>query len=100
MSMQAFHIRVRICMCMYIYILLFFSKELWPVMDKWIKYRKGHANIAYTPDIIIASILRLIGELSVLIKCLLLLITYYICGRISVIMRISVIAVADQTLPQ
>ena len=46
--------------------LLFSSKELWPVMDKWIKYRKGHANIAYTPDIIIASILRLIGELSVL----------------------------------
>ncbi|KAG8512355.1 Little elongation complex subunit 1, partial [Galemys pyrenaicus] len=37
------------------------SKELWPIMDKWIKYRKGHANIAYTPDIIIASILRLIG---------------------------------------
>lgn len=33
-------------------------------MDKWIKYRKGHANIAYIPDIIIASILRLIGELS------------------------------------
>ncbi|KAM9103852.1 little elongation complex subunit 1 isoform 2-T2 [Megaptera novaeangliae] len=40
------------------------SKELWPVMDKWIKYRKGHANIAYTPDIIIASILRLIGRLG------------------------------------
>lgn len=33
-------------------------------MDKWIKYRKGHANIAYTPDIIVASVLRLIGELS------------------------------------
>ncbi|XP_016067927.1 PREDICTED: little elongation complex subunit 1 [Miniopterus natalensis] len=40
------------------------SKELWPVMDKWIKYRKGHANIAYIPDIIIASILRLIGRLG------------------------------------
>ncbi|XP_045855418.1 little elongation complex subunit 1 isoform X2 [Meles meles] len=40
------------------------SKELWPVMDKWIKYRKGHANVAYTPDIIIASILRLIGRLG------------------------------------
>ncbi|XP_060047118.1 little elongation complex subunit 1 isoform X2 [Erinaceus europaeus] len=40
------------------------SKELWPVMDKWIKYRKGHANIAYTPDIIVASILRLIGRLG------------------------------------
>lgn len=31
-------------------------------MDKWVKYRKGHTNVAYTPDIIIASILRLIGE--------------------------------------
>ncbi|KAK2496099.1 hypothetical protein MC885_019530 [Smutsia gigantea] len=40
------------------------SKELWPVMDKWIKYRKGHANITYTPDIIIASVLRLIGRLG------------------------------------
>ncbi|XP_029420114.1 little elongation complex subunit 1, partial [Nannospalax galili] len=40
------------------------SKELWPVMDKWIKYRKGHANIAYTPDVIVASILRLIGRLG------------------------------------
>ncbi|XP_048224300.1 little elongation complex subunit 1 [Perognathus longimembris pacificus] len=40
------------------------SKELWPVMDKWIKYRKGHTNIAFTPDVIIASILRLIGRLG------------------------------------
>ncbi|XP_037654757.1 little elongation complex subunit 1 isoform X4 [Choloepus didactylus] len=40
------------------------SKELWPVMDKWIKYRKGHADIACTPDIIIASTLRLIGRLG------------------------------------
>lgn len=40
------------------------SKELWPVMDKWIKYRKGHANIAYTPDVIVASVLRLIGRLG------------------------------------
>lgn len=32
------------------------------MMDKWVKYRKGHTNVAYTPDIIIASILRLIGE--------------------------------------
>lgn len=38
------------------------SKELWPVMDKWIKYRKGHSNIAYTPDVIVASVLRLIGK--------------------------------------
>lgn len=49
------------------FVLLFSSKELWPVMDKWIKYRKGHSNVAYTPDVIIASILRLIGELSVLL---------------------------------
>ncbi|XP_006901365.1 PREDICTED: uncharacterized protein KIAA0947 homolog [Elephantulus edwardii] len=40
------------------------SKELWPVMDKWIKYRKGHENITYTPDVIIASVLRLIGRLG------------------------------------
>lgn len=31
-------------------------------MDKWIKYRKGHSNIAYTPDVIVASVLRLIGK--------------------------------------
>ncbi|XP_068932968.1 little elongation complex subunit 1 [Petaurus breviceps papuanus] len=40
------------------------SKELWPVMDKWIKHRKGHLNIEYTPDIIVALILRLIGRLG------------------------------------
>ncbi|XP_058162424.1 little elongation complex subunit 1 [Dasypus novemcinctus] len=40
------------------------SKELWPLMDKWIKYRKGYADIACTPDIIIASTLRLIGRLG------------------------------------
>ncbi|KAL6051100.1 hypothetical protein STEG23_024607, partial [Scotinomys teguina] len=40
------------------------SKELWPVMDKWIKYRKGHSNIAHTPDVIVASVLRLIGRLG------------------------------------
>ena len=43
-------------------VMLFSSKELWPVMDKWIKYRKGHSNIAYTPDVIVASVLRLIGK--------------------------------------
>ncbi|XP_021064124.1 little elongation complex subunit 1 [Mus pahari] len=40
------------------------SKELWPLMDKWVKYRKGHSNIAYTPDVIVASVLRLIGRLG------------------------------------
>lgn len=53
--------------------LWFSSKELWPVMDKWIKYRKGHANIAHTPDVIIASVLRLIGELSLVLNFSLLL---------------------------
>lgn len=42
-------------------------------MDKWIKYRKGHANVAYTPDIIVASVLRLIGELSLVLNLFLLL---------------------------
>ena len=42
-------------------------------MDKWIKYRKGHANIAYTPDSIIASVLRLIGELFLVLDLFLLL---------------------------
>lgn len=56
-----------------LYLFLFCSKELWPVMDKWIKYRKGHANVAYTPDIIVASVLRLIGELSLVLNLFLLL---------------------------
>lgn len=60
-------------------------------MDKWIKYRKGHANIAYTPDIIIASILRLIGELSVLWNVSLLLIMSWWENK-------SVIIDANQTL--
>lgn len=66
------HTSICVHTCIYL-LLLFCSKELWPVMDKWIKYRKGHANIAYTPDIIIASILRLIGELSVVLNLFLLL---------------------------
>uniref|UniRef100_K7G7C7 Interactor of little elongation complex ELL subunit 1 n=1 Tax=Pelodiscus sinensis TaxID=13735 RepID=K7G7C7_PELSI len=40
------------------------SKELWPVMDKWVKHRKGHETIPPTPDIIVASTLRLIGRLG------------------------------------
>ncbi|XP_030065507.1 little elongation complex subunit 1 isoform X2 [Microcaecilia unicolor] len=40
------------------------SKELWPIMDKWVKHRKGHTNIASTPHIIVAAVLRLIGRLS------------------------------------
>lgn len=45
------------------------------MMDKWIKHRKGHANIAYIPDVIIASILRLIGEPSLLLNCVVRLVT-------------------------
>nr|XP_033785640.1 little elongation complex subunit 1 isoform X2 [Geotrypetes seraphini] len=40
------------------------SKELWPIMDKWVKHRKEHTNIASTPNIIVAAVLRLIGRLS------------------------------------
>uniref|UniRef100_A0A8D0HAQ4 Little elongation complex subunit 1 C-terminal domain-containing protein n=1 Tax=Sphenodon punctatus TaxID=8508 RepID=A0A8D0HAQ4_SPHPU len=40
------------------------SKELWPIMDKWVKHRKGHANVSSTPDTIVASTLRLIGQLG------------------------------------
>lgn len=56
-----------------LYLFLFCSKELWPVMDRWIKYRKGHRNIASTPDTIVASVLRLIGELSPVLNLFLLL---------------------------
>ncbi|CAM4513876.1 unnamed protein product [Caretta caretta] len=40
------------------------SKELWPVMDQWVKHRKGHETVPPTPDIIVASTLRLIGRLG------------------------------------
>ncbi|XP_038626426.1 little elongation complex subunit 1 [Tachyglossus aculeatus] len=40
------------------------SKELWPVMDTWIRHRKGNTNTTCPPDIIVASILRLIGRLG------------------------------------
>lgn len=65
------HTFIHIHTCLYL--LLSCSKELWPVMDRWIKYRKGHPNIAYTPDIIVASVLRLIGELSLVLNLFLLL---------------------------
>lgn len=38
------------------------SKELWPIMDKWIKNRVGNANSSSPSDIIVATVLRLIGE--------------------------------------
>ncbi|XP_028909528.2 little elongation complex subunit 1 isoform X2 [Ornithorhynchus anatinus] len=40
------------------------SKELWPVMDTWIRHRKGNTNTTCPPDVIVASILRLIGRLG------------------------------------
>ncbi|XP_069469814.1 little elongation complex subunit 1 [Ambystoma mexicanum] len=40
------------------------SKELWPVMDKWVKHRKGHMKVVVISDIIVATALRLVGRLS------------------------------------
>ncbi|XP_028593899.2 little elongation complex subunit 1 isoform X1 [Podarcis muralis] len=40
------------------------SKELWPIMDKWIKNRKGNGNVSSPSDIIVATVLRLIGRLG------------------------------------
>ncbi|XP_066482274.1 little elongation complex subunit 1 isoform X2 [Tiliqua scincoides] len=40
------------------------SKELWPIMDKWIKNRVGNGNSSSPSDIIVATVLRLIGRLG------------------------------------
>ncbi|XP_074843985.1 little elongation complex subunit 1 isoform X2 [Carettochelys insculpta] len=40
------------------------SKELWPVMDKWVRHRKGKETVPPTSDIIVASTFRLIGRLG------------------------------------
>ncbi|XP_053100457.1 little elongation complex subunit 1 isoform X2 [Hemicordylus capensis] len=40
------------------------SKELWPIMDKWIKNRTGNGNTSSPSDIIVATVLRLIGRLG------------------------------------
>ncbi|XP_015282571.1 PREDICTED: little elongation complex subunit 1 [Gekko japonicus] len=40
------------------------SKELWPIMDKWIKSRQGGGNASSPSDVIVATVLRLIGRLS------------------------------------
>ncbi|ETE64194.1 hypothetical protein L345_10037, partial [Ophiophagus hannah] len=37
-------------------------KELWPIMDNWIKNRTGNGSISSSSNIIIATVLRLIGE--------------------------------------
>ncbi|KAG8442583.1 hypothetical protein GDO86_011392 [Hymenochirus boettgeri] len=40
------------------------SKELWPILDKWVKRKKGNVNVSFIADIIIAAVLRLLGFLS------------------------------------
>ncbi|XP_072009014.1 little elongation complex subunit 1 isoform X2 [Engystomops pustulosus] len=39
------------------------SKELWPILDKWVKRKKGNLTIQFIPDVIVATVLRLIGHL-------------------------------------
>ncbi|XP_053323814.1 little elongation complex subunit 1 [Spea bombifrons] len=39
------------------------SKELWPILDKWIKHKKGNVNVQFVPDITVATVLRLLGRL-------------------------------------
>ncbi|KAM9315519.1 uncharacterized protein PAF06_006483 [Gastrophryne carolinensis] len=39
------------------------SKELWPILDKWVKRKKGNPNVTFVPDVIVAAVLRLIGRL-------------------------------------
>ncbi|XP_075682948.1 little elongation complex subunit 1 [Rhinoderma darwinii] len=39
------------------------SKELWPILDKWVKRKKGNLTLPLVPDIIVATVLRLIGHL-------------------------------------
>ncbi|KAM3929737.1 little elongation complex subunit 1 isoform 2-T4 [Leptodactylus fuscus] len=39
------------------------SKELWPILDKWVKRKKGNLTLQFIPDIIVATVLRLIGHL-------------------------------------
>ncbi|XP_042318484.1 little elongation complex subunit 1 isoform X2 [Sceloporus undulatus] len=40
------------------------SKELWPIMDKWMKNRKGSGSVSSPSDLIVATVLRLIGRLG------------------------------------
>ncbi|XP_064409392.1 little elongation complex subunit 1 isoform X3 [Latimeria chalumnae] len=40
------------------------SKELWPIMDKWIKHQKGDAKVPAISDVTVAAVLRLIGRLG------------------------------------
>ncbi|XP_032904049.1 little elongation complex subunit 1 [Amblyraja radiata] len=42
----------------------FIRKEVWPVMDKWMKRRKGHRNVLHIQDVTVAGVMRLIGCLG------------------------------------
>ncbi|XP_072139373.1 little elongation complex subunit 1 [Mobula birostris] len=42
----------------------FIRKEAWPVMDKWMKRRKGYQNVLHVQDVTVAGIMRLIGCLG------------------------------------
>ncbi|XP_077348070.1 little elongation complex subunit 1 isoform X2 [Lithobates pipiens] len=37
------------------------SKELWPLLDKWVKRKKGNPNVSFVSDILVATVLRLVG---------------------------------------
>ncbi|XP_073486857.1 little elongation complex subunit 1 isoform X1 [Aquarana catesbeiana] len=39
------------------------SKELWPLLDKWVKRKKGNPNVSFVSDILVATVLRLVGHL-------------------------------------
>ncbi|XP_069814304.1 little elongation complex subunit 1 [Dendropsophus ebraccatus] len=39
------------------------SKELWPMLDKWVKRKKGNLTLQFVPDMIVATVLRLVGQL-------------------------------------
>ncbi|XP_067858010.1 little elongation complex subunit 1 [Heptranchias perlo] len=42
----------------------FIRKEVWPVMDKWMKRRKGYRNVLHIQDATVAGVMRLIGRLG------------------------------------
>ncbi|XP_072880464.1 little elongation complex subunit 1 [Hemitrygon akajei] len=42
----------------------FIRKEAWPVLDKWMKRRKGYRNVLLVQDVTVAGVMRLIGYLG------------------------------------